>query len=152
MENLQRVCSKCGAANDMSRTQCARCGNRLVDLPASRGEKSLMRPGALDARALAVGAGVLIARAGWGLFRRVLLPRAWQVVSETMAAGARANRQPAAAQRPEDSKALTKAPQADPIPADEPDVVIKSWRVWAVKRGSTQYSGSETAEWRLKKK
>jgi hypothetical protein len=127
MEKIERICPKCGTANTYSRAQCQRCGVSLTNLPASQGASVPARIEGASAAALVIAASALIARTGFKLLARELLPRV--------------------------AKGLARKPASTEIidqPADEHnDYVIRGWRTWSIRRGSDRSSGSEQFEWRI---
>lgn len=135
LDKLERICAKCGTANSMTQTRCSNCGTNLVTLPARRDETRLpvlKSPGAL---AIALGAGALIARAGFRIAARVIAPTAWKFLKRA------ASRKPA---QPLDSSVVDDD--------DDAEVVIRGWRAWSVRRGNKHSSGEDKFEWKIKKK
>lgn len=129
MSALERICPNCGTPNSAERTHCVRCNTNLVTL-AARGQTNL--PARLDkaqATALALGVTALIARAGFNLLTREILPR---VIN-----GSAMKR----------ASSLRKQPASD----DRPDYIIRGWRGWTINRGGEHSSGSEQFEWRIKR-
>ncbi len=130
MSALERICPNCGMANSSERTFCARCNTNLMTL-SSRGQANLpARLNNAQATALALGVTALVARVGFNLLTREILPRIFN------------------------GSVLKKASSAkvQPISDDQPDYIIRGWRGWSIHRGGEHSSGSEQFEWRIKKK
>jgi hypothetical protein len=130
MEQIERVCPKCGVSNPYERARCQNCGVILTNLPASRRSSVPARIEGAGAAALVLGASALIVRTGLKLLVGEILPR---VVSSVA-------RKPASRQI------------VDQPPEEQPQYVIRGWRAWSVRRGAEHSTGSEHFEWRINRR
>ncbi len=127
MEKIERICPNCGTSNPSTRPRCSQCGTQLINLPAARGNDLPSRVEGAGAAALVLSATAFLARAGFRLFVREVLPR---VAKELMPKPA--------------SKQIVEQPTEE-----QPEYMIRGWRVWSYRRGDEQASGSEHVEWRV---
>ncbi len=127
MEKIERICPNCGTSNPTTHTRCSNCGTQLINLPASRANSLPSRVEGAGAAALVLSATAFLARTGLRLLAREVLPRM--------------------------AKGLTPKPASQQIveqpTAEQPDYVIRGWRVWSYRRGDDQASGSEHFEWQV---
>jgi hypothetical protein len=130
MEKIERVCPNCGTANPYERANCQRCGVALANLPASRGTGVPARIEGASTAALVLAASAFIARTGFKLFAREILPRIAKGLAPKPA-----------------SKEIV-----DQSPGDQPDYVIRGWRAWSMHHGTDHSSGSEQFEWRINRR
>ncbi len=130
MAKIERICPNCGTGNASDRVRCSKCGTQLRNLPATRANDLPAHLQGESAAALVLSATALLARAGLRLLVREVLPR----VAKELAT------KPASQQIVE-----------QPSP-EQPDYVIRGWRVWSYRHGEDQASGSEHFEWRVNRR
>jgi hypothetical protein len=130
MEKIERVCPNCGTGNPYERAQCQHCGTSLTTLPVSQQSGVPARIEAASAAALVLAASAFIARVGFKVLVRGILPR----VAKGLA------------QKPASSQVI------DQSTGEQPEYVMRGWRVWSVRRGTDQSSGSERFEWRINRR
>ncbi len=135
MSKIERICPNCGATNASDRARCVRCGTNLTTLPAKRGASLPARAERVSATALVLGASALIARVGWSLVARQVLPRLVKGLT-SRAAPRQVVKQPS-------------EKQVNHPPEEQADYVIRGWRTWSVRRGDEQAQGSEHFEWKI---
>ncbi len=130
MEKIERICPNCGTSNSATRARCSKCGTQLINLPASRANNVPSRIEGAGAAALVLSATAFLARTGWRLLAREVLPRV--------------------------AKELTPKPASqqivEPQTEEQPDYVIRGWRVWSSRHGNDPESGSEHFEWRVNRR
>ncbi len=127
MEKIERICPNCGTSNAYERTRCVRCGSSLTTLPASRPSNLPTRIEGASAAALVLAASAFIARVGWRLFAREVLPRAIRGLT----------------QKPTSEQVVDQSRE------EPPAYVIRGWRAWSMHRGGDRSSGAEQFEWRI---
>ncbi len=143
MATIERVCPNCGTSNSSQRARCSKCGTTLTNLPA-RGQSQVPARGQkAEIAGLALSAGALIARAGFRLFVRQVLPRMRG-----------RNQKPSAMTIDQEPRRNdVERPQSGwPEKDDSPDYVIRGWRAWSVRRNEDESSGSESFEWRVSRR
>lgn len=97
-------------------------------MPAPRGSNLPARIEGVSAAALVLAASAFVARTGFRLLVRRILPRlAKELVNKS---------------------ASSQAISQDPV--EQPDYVIRGWRAWSVHHGTEHASGAEHLEWRIK--
>lgn len=131
MASVDRICANCGTVNPIANSRCSNCGTNLINLPARRDETRLSVLKSRGALAIAFGASALIARMGFRIVTRAIVPAIWQAITR--------------AARP-------KAADPNAKHDDDADVVIRGWRAWSVRDDRKQSSGEERFEWKVKSK
>lgn len=130
MQEIERVCPNCGTTNPYDRAQCRHCGAALRNLPAKRQPDLPARFEGAGAAALVLAASTFIAKAGFKLLVRQVLPR----IAKNL--------------EPKPASKQT----VDQSPEEHPGYVIRGWRAWHVRSGTNQSSGSEHFEWRINRR
>jgi hypothetical protein len=129
MKQIERICPNCGASNDYDRARCSRCGTQLSTLPAPRQAGLPSKVEGASTAALVLGASAFLARTGYRLFRREILPRVIKGL------------------KPKPASEQVIEPAGD----DEPDYTVRGWRVWSTRHNDQEASGSEQFEWKIRK-
>ncbi len=142
MATIERVCPNCGTSNSSQRARCSKCGTPLTNLPVRGQSQVPARSQKVELAGLALSAGALIARAGFRLFVKQVLPRMRQ---RRRASTMTVDQEP---RRADVERQQSGWPEKD----DSPDYVIRGWRAWSVRRNDDESSGSESFEWRVSRR
>ncbi|MGE5140388.1 MAG: zinc ribbon domain-containing protein [Rudaea sp.] len=143
MATIERICPQCGTGNASDRSRCSKCGAALANLPVPGGRSLPARREGPGTGALILSATALIARAGFRLFRKEILPRLARELANKPSTAI--IDQPRGA---DVEKQRVEKPASEP----EPDYTIRGWRAWSVRHNDQQSSGSETFEWRISRR
>ncbi len=115
----------------------------LTNLPVPGQSQVPARSQKAEVAALALSATALIARAGFRLLVRQVLPRmrGQHIKPSSMIIDQEPRR--ANVERQE-----SRWPDKD----ESPDYIIRGWRAWSVRQNDEQSSGSESFEWRVSRR
>ncbi len=115
----------------------------LTNLPVPGQSQVPARSQKAEVAALALSATALIARAGFRLLVRQVLPR--MRGKQTKPSSMIIDQEP---RRADVERQESRWPDKD----ESPDYIIRGWRAWSVRQNDDQSSGSESFEWRISRR